>query len=252
MADWISIRSPATRTILWVGAAIGLVGLAVLSAPLWSSLPIGFVWLGLMLVSVPVQLSALFGASRQATKRVSLVANTIEVRLRPHVLGGNAVFVAALGGFFGWGATARDSPVAEVSLLLASACLVFVLLCLRSLLRRPRLSLAPDGLAYTGWSIEASVPWSEVMGVEQDLASPHDRAIRIRLTPDAAARNIRRRWLAVPEKRGDSTSVRLRALLLDEPWLLLTFLEQLVRESDSERSARLDSRGLAFLDGTMR
>lgn len=174
----------------------------------------------------------------------------IEVGYRPEVPIAIAVAAGLLALLCTGVALATSGVVSGVSWVLAVLFVTVLVGALGTLRRRPRVLLTATGLTYRGWAVDASVAWEDVEGTATDKRFEWRPVAEVLVRPDAGSFRRETALLALPEPMGRRPVIRILARGLDEPWLLVEYVDQLARLPAHERPGRLGAAGLAFLDGS--
>ena len=125
--------------------------------------------------------------------------------------------------------------VSLVLLSLSGLALVWLVLLLLSMRRRP-VEIGPDGLRVrTGFLIDARVPWSEIAYVQSGYA-PADympgSLLKASLVSFPNAVVLLRRDISLPGPFGRTRSVHAVALAVDEPGRFLAAMNQRLKAGD--------------------
>ena len=248
----------ARRASHWISFAFfTLFGLGLASSPAWSGTEpsvmatIGWVLLGLAVLTVPLIIWTRFLAPRRPERSVVARGDAIEIRLRTGTPAATAVLGTVWAALAMWAVVAGG--VTSGGLFAVPFVLLFAALVpdpLRAATRHPHLCLDADGVRLHGWSLDGEVAWSDTMGV--DVVSVRPQRPVVRLIAQADATSLSRRWhrfLVHLDLKTDEAVLDIPLLALEDAGRVAAFVNILRGLPRDERLLQLEGAGPAFLRG---
>lgn len=251
-------RPSGRRAYHWVSLVFFTAfGLGLASSPAWSDrelsamATIGWVLLGLAVLTVPLMTWTRFLAPPRPERSVVTRGDALEIRVRTGGPAATAVLGAVWSALAVWavmagGATSGGLFALPLVLLFAG----LIPDCLRAATRRPFLRLDANGVRLRGWSLDGEIDWSDVISVDILVVRP--RRPVIRLVARTGAASLSRSWhryLVHLDLRTDEPVLDVPLLALDAPGRVAALLNLLGGLPRDERERQLTGTGPAFLRG---
>ena len=248
----------ARRALHWISCTFfTLFGLGLATSPAWSGTrssveaTIGWLLLGLAVLTVPLITWSRFLAPARPERSVRTHGDAVEVRFRTGTPAATAVLGVVWAALASWAVVAGG--VTSGGLFAVPFVLLFAALvpdALRAATRHPHLLLDADVVRLHGWSLDGEIAWADIAGVEVLSVRPQRPVIRLIARPDAVSLSRTwRRLLVHLDLKTDEAVLDIPLLALDDPSRVAAFLSILRGLRRDERLLQLEGAGQAFLRG---
>lgn len=236
-----------------------LLGLGLATSPAWSgtrssvTATIGWLLLGLAVLTVPLITWSRFLAPARPARSVRMRGHAVEIRFRTGTPAATAVLGTVWAALGSWAVVAGG--VTSGGLFAAPFVLLFAALvpdALRAAARQPHLLLDGDVVRVHGWSLDGEIAWADLGAVEVVSVRPQRPVIRLVARPDSTS--LSRTWhrfLVRLDLKTDEAVLDIPLLALDDPGRVAAFLSILRALPRDERLLQLEGAGRAFLRGEL-
>lgn len=253
-----SATPSARRALHWTSFTFfTLFGLGLETSPAWSgaeqsvTATIGWVLLGLAVLTAPVMTWARFLAPRHPHRAIVTHGDVLEIRLRTGIPTATAVLGTVWSVLGVWAVIAGGAT--SGGLLAVPFVALFAALVpdsVRAATRRPHLRVDAEGIRMRGWSLDGHVAWDDTVGLDFLTVRTHRPVIR--LVARTGAASLSRTWhryLVHLDLKTEEPVLDIPVLALDDPARVSAFLAVMRNLQRDGRLLELQSAGPAFLRG---